>query len=46
MVVHLPGLFEEIEMIERKGWKDWQERLRISDRAQLGMDWCMVPTVY
>jgi len=36
VVVHLPGLFSEIEYNEGKGLKDWQSRLIISDRAHLG----------
>ena len=36
MVIHLPGLFKEIEKNEVKGLKDWQERLLISNRAHLG----------
>ena len=36
VVVHVPGLFEEIKKNEAKGLKDWKERLVISDRAHLG----------
>ena len=36
VVVHLPGLFAEIEKNEVKGLKNWQERLLISSRAHLG----------
>ncbi|XP_021535394.1 adenylosuccinate synthetase isozyme 1 isoform X1 [Neomonachus schauinslandi] len=36
VVVHLPGLFEEAEKNEKKGLKDWEKRLVISDRAHLG----------
>lgn len=36
VVVHLPGLFEEIEKNEAKGLTGWQERLFISDRCHLG----------
>eukprot|EP00070_Physeter_catodon_P045377 XP_028352271.1 adenylosuccinate synthetase isozyme 1 isoform X3 [Physeter catodon] len=35
VVVHLPGLFEEAEKNEKKGLKDWEKRLIISDRAHL-----------
>lgn len=38
MVIHLPGLFEELEKNEAKGLKNWQERLIISDRAHLVFD--------
>ena len=37
VVVHLPGLFEEIHKNEAKGLSGWQERLLISNRAHLGM---------
>ncbi|PNJ26080.1 ADSSL1 isoform 8, partial [Pongo abelii] len=36
VVIHLPGLFEEAEKNEKKGLKDWEKRLIISDRAHLG----------
>ncbi|XP_040830922.1 adenylosuccinate synthetase isozyme 1 isoform X1 [Ochotona curzoniae] len=36
VVVHLPDLFEEAEKNEKKGLKDWERRLIISDRAHLG----------
>ena len=36
MVIHLPGLFEEIKKNEAKGLKGWQDRLMISTRAHLG----------
>lgn len=39
MVVHLPGLFEEVEQNTAKGpegMKGWEERLLISSRAHLG----------
>uniref|UniRef100_A0A8C2Y3S6 Adenylosuccinate synthetase n=1 Tax=Capra hircus TaxID=9925 RepID=A0A8C2Y3S6_CAPHI len=39
VVVHLPGLFEEAEKNEKKGLKDWEKRLVISDRAHLGESW-------
>jgi adenylosuccinate synthase len=38
VVVHLPGLFEEAEKNEKKGLTDWQQRLKISDRAHLVFD--------
>nr|CAH7746240.1 unnamed protein product [Callosobruchus chinensis] len=38
VVIHLPGMFEEIEKNEKKGLKGWQERLIISDRAHLVFD--------
>lgn len=38
VVIHLPGMFEEIEKNERKGLKDWGSRLIISDRAHLVFD--------
>ena len=36
MVIHLPGLFEEISKNEGKGLVGWQDRLLISSRAHLG----------
>lgn len=38
MVVHLPGLFEEISKNEAKGLSGIRERLFISDRAHLVFD--------
>lgn len=38
VVIHLPGLFEELEKNESKGLKDWQDRLVISDRAHIVFD--------
>ncbi|TKC42531.1 hypothetical protein EI555_012763, partial [Monodon monoceros] len=38
VVVHLPGLFEEAEKNEKKGLKDWEKRLILSDRAHLVFD--------
>ncbi|KAK1339541.1 hypothetical protein QTO34_020224 [Cnephaeus nilssonii] len=38
VVVHLPGLFEEAEKNEKKGLRDWEKRLIISDRAHLVFD--------
>ena len=37
-MIHLPGLFDEIEKNEKKGLTDWKERLKISDRAHLVFD--------
>lgn len=38
MVIHLPGLFDELETNEEKGLKDWHDRLIISDRAHIVFD--------
>jgi len=38
VVIHLPGLFEEIKKNEAKGLKNWESRLIISDRAHLVFD--------
>ncbi|GLV43319.1 Adenylosuccinate Synthetase [Carabus blaptoides fortunei] len=38
VVIHLPGLFEELEKNVKKGLKDWDKRLVISDRAHLVFD--------
>lgn len=38
MVIHLPGLFEELEENEAQGLKDWKDRLIISDRAHIVFD--------
>lgn len=38
VVIHLPGLFEELSKNEAKGLHDWQNRLIISDRAHLVFD--------
>ncbi|XP_064404044.1 adenylosuccinate synthetase isozyme 1-like [Halichondria panicea] len=38
MVVHLPGLFEEIEKNEAKGLSGWQDRLVVSSRAHIVLD--------
>lgn len=32
VVIHLPQLFDEIEKNVKKGMKDWEQRLIISDR--------------
>jgi adenylosuccinate synthase len=42
MVIHLPGLFAEIEKNVQKGLKNWEDRLLISDRAHLVMDYHQV----
>lgn len=42
VVVHLKGLFDEIEENEKKGLEGWQDRLRISDRAHIGMPWLVI----
>ena len=36
VVVHLPGLFAEIEKCEAKGLTGWDKRLLISSRAHMG----------
>ncbi|XP_041969934.1 adenylosuccinate synthetase [Aricia agestis] len=38
VVIHLPGLFEELKKNELKGMENWQSRLIISDRAHLVFD--------
>ncbi|XP_038206434.1 adenylosuccinate synthetase [Zerene cesonia] len=38
VVIHLPGLFEELKKNESKGMENWQNRLIISDRAHLVFD--------
>uniref|UniRef100_A0A8C1MNG4 Adenylosuccinate synthetase n=1 Tax=Cyprinus carpio TaxID=7962 RepID=A0A8C1MNG4_CYPCA len=38
VVIHLPGLFEEIDKNEKKGLKGWDKRLVISDRAHIVFD--------
>lgn len=38
VVIHLPGLFEELVKNEQKGLTNWQNRLIISDRAHLVFD--------
>jgi adenylosuccinate synthase len=37
-VVNLPELIEEIQKNESRGVTNWTERLRISDRAHLGIE--------
>ncbi|XP_055314841.1 adenylosuccinate synthetase [Sitodiplosis mosellana] len=38
VVIHLPGLFEELAKNEGKGLLNWQNRLIVSDRAHLVFD--------
>lgn len=38
VVVHLPGLFDELAKNEAKGLKHWEDRLIISNRAHLVLD--------
>ncbi|CAG9765981.1 unnamed protein product [Ceutorhynchus assimilis] len=38
VVIHLPQLFDEIDKNVKKGMKDWEKRLIISDRAHLVFD--------
>lgn len=38
VVIHLPGLFDEIEKNVKKGLTGWENRLVISDRAHLVFD--------
>ncbi|XP_068618879.1 adenylosuccinate synthetase [Battus philenor] len=38
VVIHLPGLFDELKKNEMKGMQGWQERLIISDRAHIVFD--------
>lgn len=38
VVVHLPGLFEELAKNESKGLHNWEKRLIVSDRAHLVFD--------
>ena len=42
VVVHIPGLFEEIQKNEAKGLTEWKTRLKISDRAHLVFDFHQV----
>lgn len=42
VVIHLPGLFEELEKNEEKGLIDWKDRLLISDRAHIVFDFHQV----
>jgi len=45
VVIHLPGLFEEIEKNEKKGLTGWEKRLIISSRAHLGQ-WTHVNALF
>ena len=38
VVIHLPGFFEELEKNIAKGLNNWENRLKISDRAHLVFD--------
>lgn len=38
VVIHLPGLFEELAKNESKGLHNWEQRLIVSDRAHLVFD--------
>ncbi|KAG4072864.1 hypothetical protein HA402_002607 [Bradysia odoriphaga] len=38
VVIHLPGLFDELATLESKALRNWEERLIISDRAHLVFD--------
>ncbi|GJQ76411.1 hypothetical protein Trydic_g2127 [Trypoxylus dichotomus] len=38
VVIHIPGLFDELSKNEEKGLRDWQQRLLISDRAHIVFD--------
>lgn len=38
VVIHLPGLFEELSKNESKGLHNWEQRLIVSDRAHLVFD--------
>ena len=38
VVIHLPGLFDEIKEIEKGGDIDYRNRLKISDRAHVLFD--------
>ncbi|XP_063231514.1 adenylosuccinate synthetase [Bacillus rossius redtenbacheri] len=38
VVIHLPGLFEELEKNEAKGMTNWEDRLLVSDRAHIVFD--------
>ena len=42
VVVHVPSLFEELEKNEAKGLKNWDNRLKISDRAHMVFDFHQV----
>ncbi|CAB3363305.1 Hypothetical predicted protein [Cloeon dipterum] len=38
VVVHLPGMFDELKKCEAKGLENWQSKLFISDKAHLVFD--------
>ncbi|XP_014204064.1 adenylosuccinate synthetase [Copidosoma floridanum] len=38
VVIHLPGLFDELEENEAQGLREWKDRLIISDRAHIVFD--------
>jgi adenylosuccinate synthase len=38
VVVHLPGMYEELKKCEAKGLRDWQTKLFLSDKAHLVFD--------
>ncbi|XP_059611853.1 adenylosuccinate synthetase [Phlebotomus argentipes] len=38
VVIHLPGLFDELKKNEAKGLQGWEKRLIVSDRAHLVFD--------
>lgn len=42
VVIHLPGLFDELEKNEAKGLMNWKDRLLISDRAHIVFDFHQV----
>lgn len=45
VVIHLPGLFDELEKNEAKGLMNWKDRLLISDRAHIVFDFHQVSVV-
>ena len=42
VVVHLPGLFDELQKNETKGLVGWQDRLLISNKAHIVFDFHQV----
>lgn len=46
VVVHLPGLFDEVKKNEDKGLTGWKDRLLISDRAHLVFDFHQVSDLH
>jgi len=38
VVIHIPGLFEELDKNIAKGLKGWEKRLKVSDKAHLVFD--------